>query len=157
PLNFNYRSHVSWMSMGSPLSLAAIRKDPSIAECLIANGASMSPKSPGNEALLTNAVLGNNLKLIDLALAAGHDIHFKPHRHSKALARAIHHNLVETARFLISRGANSQDLCAGDCRWHAMRGETILLVRQLGMDVPQDVLTAVQNGEWDPPAPAKGF
>src|SRR5919106_2192037 len=79
-LNFNY----SWqfMRLGSPLSHAFCRNDRSIADILIARGASVSPKSPGNEALLTNAVRAGNFELVELALAAGHDIHFKPHNYS---------------------------------------------------------------------------
>jgi hypothetical protein len=149
PVNFNYWSELSWGSMGSPLSMAFTKKDPSIADFLIANGASLSPKSPGNEALLTNGVLGGNFKLLDLALAAGHDIHFQPNKHSKPLARAIQHQLVPVARFLISKGANKGDLCIADCRWHAMNSETILFVRELGIEVPQNVFAAVENGDWD--------
>src|SRR5438093_7295883 len=55
-LNFNYWSELSWSSIGSPLSLALAKRERSLADFLIANGASLSPKSPGNEALLTNAV-----------------------------------------------------------------------------------------------------
>src|SRR5439155_6689396 len=143
-LNLNFNHTWQFMRLGSPVSHAFCRKDRAIADILIARGATVSPKSPGNEALLTNAVRGGNLELMELALAAGHDIHFKPKGHSKPLARAIHHNWVPLARFLVSRGANSEDLCLDDCRWHAMRGETILLVRELGIEVPQEVLTAVQ-------------
>ena len=93
--------------------------------------------------------------LVAQALAAGHDIHFKPNKYSKPLASAIHHQSIPMARFLISKGANKEDLSVGDCRWHAMNSEAILFVRELGMDVPPEVLTAVQNGEWDRRAPAK--
>ena len=149
--NFNYWSHISWLWMGSPLSLAAHKMGPSIADFLIANGASIAPRSPGNETLLSNAVGGGNFKLIDIALAAGHDIHFQPEKQSKPLAKAIHHQMVPMARFLISRGASKEDLTAGDCRWHAMNSETILFVQEIGMDVPPDILRAARNGEWDLP------
>lgn len=77
-LNLNYNYVWQLMPLGSPLSHAVGRSDRSIADFLIARGASLSPKSPGNEALLTNAVGSQNSELVDLALAAGHDIHFKP-------------------------------------------------------------------------------
>jgi len=154
-LNFNYWSELSWSSIGSPLSLAFAKRERSLADFLIANGASLSPKSPGNEALLTNAVRGGNFELADLALAAGHDIHFKPRNHSKPLARAIHHQSIPMARFLISRGAGKEDIGAGDCRWHAMNSQTISLVRELGIEVPEDVLAAIENGHWDRRAPTK--
>ena len=154
--NFNLNFNYAWqfMRLGSPVSLAFSKKDRLIADALIARGASLSPKSPGNDALLSAAVHGGNFELIDLALGSGHDIHFKPNRHSKPLATAIHHNSIPLARFLISRGAGKEDLTLGDCRWHAMRSETILLVHELGIEVPEDVLTAVQNGNWDT-APSK--
>jgi hypothetical protein len=152
-LNFNY----TWqfMRLGSPMALAIGRSDRSIADFLIARGASLSPKSPGNEALLTNAVGSLNSELVDLALVAGHNIHFKPPKRSKPLARAIHHQWIPMARFLISRGAGKEDIGPGDCRWHAMQGATILFVRDLGIEVPQDVLTAIENGNWDRPASPK--
>ena len=150
-LNFNY----TWqfMRLGSPLSHAFCRKDRSIADILIERGASLSPRSPGNEALLTSAVRGGSFELVELALTTGHDIHFKPHKDPKPLASAIHHQSIPMARFLISKGTNKDDLSVGDCRWHAMNSESILFVRELGMDVPREVLTAVQNGEWDRRAP----
>jgi hypothetical protein len=152
-LNFNYRWQ--FMRLGSPLSHAFCRKDRSVADALIERGASLSPKFPGNEALLTNAVRGGNFQLVELALAAGHDIHFKPEKHSKPLASAIHHQSISMARFLISKGADKEDLSAGDCRWHAMNAESILFVHELGVDVPKNVLDAVNNGEWGPHAPAR--
>jgi len=145
-VNFNY----AWqfMRLGSPLSHAFCQKDRSVVDVLIAGGADLSPKSPGNEALLANAIHGGNFELVDLALAAGYDIHFAPPKYSKPLATAIHHNSIQMARFLISKGASKDDLISGDCRWHAMRIETILFVRELGIEVPQDVLAAVENGDW---------
>lgn len=145
-LNFNY--NWQFMRMGSPLAFAFHRKDRSISDILIAHGASISPKSPGNEAMLSSAVHGGNFELIDLALSAGHDIHFKPDKQSKPLATAIHHNAISLATFLVSKGASKEDLGPGDCRWHAMRTETILFVHELGIDVPHDVLAAVKDGEW---------
>ena len=152
-LNFNY----TWqfMRLGSPLSHAFCRNDRSIADILIARGASLSPKSAGNQALLTNAVRGGNFELVELALAAGHDVHFQPCKHSKPLARAIHHQSIPMARFLVSKGASTEDISAGDCRWHAMRRETILFVHELGIEVPQEVLAAVENGDWDRRTPPK--
>jgi hypothetical protein len=152
-LNFNY----SWqfMRLGSPLSHAFLTGDRQIVDTLIARGASISPASPGNDALLSAAVHGRNFELIDLALAGGHNIHFKAPRHSKPLATAVHRSSVPMARFLISRGANEDDITLGDCRWHAMRSEMILLVRELGIAVPPEVLTAVENGEWDRPSSLK--
>ena len=98
-LNFNY----TWqfMRLGSPLSHAFCRNDRSLVDILIARGAALSPKSPGNEALLTNVVRGGNFELVELALEAGHDIHFQPRKHSKPLARAIHHQSIPMARFLV--------------------------------------------------------
>ncbi|MDB6068116.1 MAG: hypothetical protein JWR26_4324 [Pedosphaera sp.] len=152
-LNFNYTWQM--MRLGSPVSSAFSRSDRSIADFLIARGASLSPKSPGNEALLTNAVRSGNPEQIDLALSAGHDIHFQPPKHSKPLARAIHHQWIPMARFLVSRGANKEDIGPGDCRWHAMQSATILFVHELGIEVPQDVLTAIENGDWDRRTPPK--
>jgi hypothetical protein len=57
------------------------------------------------------------------------------------------------ARFLISKGACKEDLGPGDCRWHAMQSETILFVREMGIEVPQDVLAAIENDNWDRRAP----
>ena len=36
-----------------------------------------------------------------------------------------------------------------------MRLETILFVRELGIEVPQQVLAAVESGDWDRRTPAK--
>ena len=154
-LNFNF----AWqfMRFGSPLSHAFCQQDRSVADVLITRGADVSPKSPGNEALLTNAVRGGNFELVELALATGHDIHFAPRKYSKPLATAIHHNSIQMARFLISKGAGKEDLTLGDCRWHAMRGETILLVRELGIEVPREVLVSVQDGDWGRRTPAKSI
>lgn len=151
PLNFNCWSHLSWSSMGNPLSLAMLKKDPAIANFLIANGASLSPKSRGNEALLTNAVSGSNLELVKLALAAGNDIHFSPPRYPTPLAQALQHQDIPLARFLISKGAGKEDLNRYARRWFAMRAETILFVRELGIEVPTDVLTAIATDQWEPP------
>jgi hypothetical protein len=155
-LNLNFNHTWQFMRVGSPLARAVGRSDRSIADFLIARGASLSPKSPGNEALLTIAVGSLNPELVDLVLAAGHDIHFKPPNRSTPLARAIHHQWIPMARFLVSRGAGKKDFGRGDCRWHAMQGATILFVRELGMDVPQNVLTAIENGEWDRRPTPKG-
>lgn len=149
PLNFNYWSHQSWSSIGSPLSLAMLKKDPAIANLLMTHGASLSPESSGNEALLTNAVRGGNLELVKLALAAGHDIHFSPPKYPTPLAQAVQHQEIPLARFLISKGARKEDLTRYARRWFAMRTETILFVRELGIEVPQEVLDAIAKGEWD--------
>jgi len=152
-LNFCYVLH--GLAMGSPLSHAFHRKDRSVADLLIAQGASLSPKSPGNWALLGHAVRGGNLELVELALAAGHDIHFKPRNQSKPLAAAIHRNSVPIARFRVSKGAGKEDLVPGDCRWHRMPSEAILFVRDLGIEVPPEVSDAIEKGEWDIRTPAK--
>jgi ankyrin repeat protein len=149
PLNFNYWSHHSWGSCGSPLSVAMSKKDPAIAEFLIAHGASLSPQSRGNGALLTNAVRGGNIELVKLALAAGHDIHFSPAKHPTPLAQALQNQAIPLARFLISKGARKEDLTRYARRWFAMRTETILFVREQGIEVPQKVLDAIAKGEWD--------
>jgi hypothetical protein len=154
-LNFNYWSHISWSSIGSPLSLAIIKKDTTIADLLIAHGASPSPKSPGNEALLTNAVRGGNFEFVKLALAAGHDIHFSTPKYPTPLAQALQHQSMPLARFLISKGASKEDLTHFACRWFAMRAETIFLVRELGIEVPAEVLTAIANGQWNLPEPPR--
>ncbi|HXI72466.1 MAG TPA: ankyrin repeat domain-containing protein [Verrucomicrobiae bacterium] len=146
-LNFNY--NWQFMRLGSPLVWAFSRNDRLIADFLIERGASTSPKSPGNAALLSSAVHGGNFDLVDLALAAGHDIHFKPDERSKPLASAIHHRAIPMARYLVSKGASIADLQIGDCRWHAMNSETIIFVHELGMEVPQNILTAINNGDWD--------
>lgn len=156
-LNLNFDYTWPFMRTGSPLSyaFAFARFDRSIVDLLIARGASLSPKSPGNQALLTNGVRSLNTELVDLALAAGHDIHFKPPKHSVPLARAIHHQWIPMARFLVSRGAGKEDIGPGDCRWHAMQGATILFVRELGIEVPENILTSAEKGDWDRRTPSK--
>jgi hypothetical protein len=145
-LNFNYG--YQFMRFGSPLSWA-FRQSREIADFLIAHGASVSPKSPGNEALLVSAVRGNHLELIDRALAAGHNIHFQSRRYSAPLAQAVRTQSLETARHLISRGAVKEDIRG--CRWHTLRSQTILFLRDLGIEVPSDVIDAVRTGSWDTP------
>jgi hypothetical protein len=152
-LNYNYNWQFRWL--GSPLAFAFWRANRSIIDILIARGASLSPESPGNEAMLSCAVHSGDYQLIDLALSAGHDIHFKPRHRSRPLATAIHHNAIPMARFLVSRGAGKDDITPGDGAWHKMHGETILFVRDLGIEVPPEVLTAVENGNWDRPATIK--
>lgn len=158
PLNFDYWSHISWSSIGSPVSVAFRKQDPSIANFLLANGASLSPKSPGNGRLLLNAIYSGDTNRVDLALKAGHNIHFQPPHSAKPLAAAIHNQNISMARFLVSKGANKDDVAAGACRWHAMRAETILFVHELGFAVPTDVMDAVRNDKWyTPPKSQTGF
>jgi hypothetical protein len=141
-LNFNYWSHGCWLSLGSPLSLAVFKKNRSIADFLIANGASWSPRSPGNGALLRNAVRGGHLDFIDSAMAAGHEIHFKT-----LLSLAIHEQRsLATARHLVSKGAVKEDVAG--CQWFRMDVEMILFIHELGVEVPQNVLDAVRRGDW---------
>lgn len=146
-LNLNFNHRWQFMSLGSPLSRAVIRPDRSITDFLISRGASLSPKSPGNAALLTNAVCGGNFEFVDLVLASGHNIHFQPPKHSRPLAHVIRRQNIPMARFLVSRGASKEDI--RDCRWHAMNTEAISFVRELGVEVPRDVWTAVESGDWD--------
>ena len=150
-LNFNYWSHVSWRWIGSPLSAAFGKKDASIANFLIANGASVSPNSPGNDTLLLQAVKSGDLERVDLALKAGYDIHFQPRNCSKPLAAAIHRRSIPMARFLLSKGAAKEEV--GYCRWHTMNSETILFIHEIGIEVPSDVLTAVRDHKWERPTP----
>jgi len=154
-LNLNVNYTWQFMRLGSPLSHAFCQKDRSVADILIARGASLSPKSPGNGALLTNAVRGGNFELVEMAVAAGHDIHFSSPKYPTPLAQALQHQAIPLARFLISKGASKEDLTRFSCRWFAMRAETIFFVRDLGIEVPAEVLTAIANGQWDIPEPPR--
>jgi len=53
------------------------------------------------------------------------------------------------------KGASKEDLTHFACRWFAMRAETIFLVRELGIEVPAEVLTAIANGQWNLPEPPR--
>jgi len=148
-MNLDFSYTWQFRPQGSPMAFAFLTGDRSISDILIAHGASTSPKSPGNQTLLVNAVRGGNIELVDLALSAGHDIHFKPQNYAKPLASAIHHQSIAMARFLVSKGAGAEDVKLSDCRWYAMRSEMICFVSELGMEVPKDVLACVEKGSWD--------
>jgi hypothetical protein len=152
-LNFCYMRH--GLAVGSPLARSFQLKNRSVADLLISQGASLSPKSPGNWALLGIAVRSGNVELVELTLEAGHDLHFKARNSSRPLAAAIHRNLVPMARFLVSKGASKEDLVSGDCRWYRMPAEAILFVRDLGIEVPTEILDAIEKGEWDTPTHTK--
>ena len=125
----------------SPLSRAVSGmkspEDRAVVDLLISLGASLS--GPGNEYLLVMAARQGDHELIDLSLAAGHNIHSRPKNSNSALQVAAHRNKPETMKYLIERGANKEDFELDYCRWYAVRNEVIRILLELGVDVPKDV------------------
>jgi len=125
----------------SPLFWAVCRmdspRDRGVVDFLIAHGA--SPRGPGNEFLLGVAARKGDHCAIDLALAAGHDIHARPKNSNTALQGAAHRGKPETMRYLIERGATKEDFDVRRCNWYPIKSEVIRILLELGVDVPQDV------------------
>src|SRR5881394_1853698 len=107
-LDVNFVMHGS-----SPLSQAVWRlyrsidcrqpADRKIVDILIAHGA--SARMPGNDSLLIAAALMGDHQLVDVALAGGQDLHFRPASSPTPLQAAAFKNRTETMKHLIAKGA----------------------------------------------------
>jgi ankyrin repeat protein len=117
-----------------------------IIDYLMAHGA--SPRSPGNDFLLSIAARVGESDFIDLALAAGHDIHSKFENSTTPLQSAAFRNKAETMKYLIERGATKEDFDLTRCSWARISAPTILVLLDLGVDVPEEVVGYVKTGNW---------
>jgi len=130
----------------SPLCQALVTGNRAVMDLLIAHGASLS--APGSEHFLSLAAGRGDHELIDLALAAGHDIHFRATSTAATpLEAAAHVNRHETMKYLIARGAAREDFRL-KCRWFGLHRATINVLLELGVDVPQDLVHLVKTGNW---------
>jgi ankyrin repeat protein len=144
-LNVNLIMNDRYMGPTSLLCVALAAVKLEIVDLLIARGA--SPAQPGNESFLVLAVRAGDHKLIDLALDAGFNIHYRPNGLS-AFQAAVFKNNLAVMKQLIARGATKDDFDARQCRWVGIHAPTIRLLLSLGVDVPGDLLEHVKNEAW---------
>ncbi len=97
---------------------------------------------------LQGSVEGGLDQLVDVALAGGQDLHFRPASSPTPLQAAAFKNRTETMKHLIAKGATKADFDVKKCRWTSIRCETIRVLLELGVDVPPDVAEGVRNGNW---------
>lgn len=125
----------------SPLSLAAMNGHREIIDLLFEFGA--DPAAPGNENLLFSAVLGGDHDLINVAIEAGGDLHAPG-----LITAAIHRNRPKTVRYLIKLGCSIKEFEPLNCEWSRINREMILLLLDLGVDVPSDIAEPAVAGSW---------
>ena len=118
--------------------------DRRIVDFLLTHGASAG--KPGNDSLLVGAARIGDHGLIDLALDAGHDIHFRPRHTPTPLQVAAFRNKPDTMRYLIAKGASKEDFDVEKCSWTSINPETISVLLELGVKVPDDVVECVREG-----------
>jgi ankyrin repeat protein len=137
-LDLNFVMHGS-----SPLSRAVWRledwkvPDRRVVDLLLEHGA--LPGKPGNDTLLTAAARVGDHQLIDLALAAGQDIHRVFRGTPTPLQVAAFKNRPDTIRYLAARGATKEDF-GFRCRWTSINPSTITALLDLGVPVPDDIV-----------------
>ena len=136
----------------SPLSVAVSSIDNwrpdgrKIVDYLIEHGA--SPRNSGNDGLLSIAARVGEHDLIDLALAAGHDIHFCRKQCTTPLQSAAFRNKAETMKYLIEKGSAKEDFDVTRCSWARLNAATITVLLDLGVDVPGEIAGYVKTGKW---------
>ena len=136
----------------SPLTKAVWRIDEwtpnarKVVDYLLAHGA--SARDAGNESLLHGAAIAGDHELIDLALAAGHDIHQRLKRGHTPFQSAAFRNRTETIKYLIEKGAGKADFDLKGVRWYAIQAPTIQVLLEIGVDVPIDIAGYVREGKW---------
>ncbi len=117
-----------------------------IFDYIMAHGA--SPGNPGNDYLLSSAARLGEHEIIDLALAAGHDIHFRPRQGTTPLQSAAFRNKPETMKYLIARGAVREDFDVTRCSWVRLNAATINVLLDSGVEVPNEIAGYVKTGKW---------
>ena len=130
----------------SPLCKAVWKANKRIVDFLLAHGA--DPGAPGNGPLLAAAARAGDIDLVNLVLAAGHDLHFRPPKLPTPLEIAALHNRSEMVTYLLARGATKEDFDGRRCSWVRIHSVTIRILAGIGIPVPVDVLQHVQNGTW---------
>jgi ankyrin repeat protein len=129
----------------SPLVSAVATEDRRIVDLLIQRGASLA--GPGNDSFLVAAARNGDHELIDLAIAAGKDVHFRPAASPSPLQAAAFRNKSETMKYLIARGATKEDFDVR-CRWTFIHTATINVLLELGVNVPDYMIEIVKAGKW---------
>jgi hypothetical protein len=130
----------------SPLSLAVWKANRRIVDFLLAHGA--HPAAPGNETLLVAAARAGHLELLNLALAAGLDLHHRPDKMSTPLEAAALHNRFEMVAQLVAHGATKDDFDGQRCSWVRLRTGTVKILMDLGVPVPEEIVQHIQKGTW---------
>jgi hypothetical protein len=130
----------------SPLVQAIATENRSIVGYLLSHGAVLTAR--GNEHFLVAAAQSGSHDLLALGIAAGHDLHFRHARSTTPMEAAAFRNLTGTMKFLIAQGATKEDFDDRCCRWTSIRAETIQVLLDLGVSVPDDIVAHVQAGKW---------
>jgi ankyrin repeat protein len=123
---------------------AITQRKSDIVAALLESGARLS--GPGNERLLSRSALRGDTVMVRRAINAGGSVNARPRHGLTPLEEAVRSNNLEMIDLLMQLGAKPADLRY--VRWFGVRADTIRKMASWGIDVPCDVMQAVQEGKW---------